>query len=127
MSDFMLEKLGGSGLYAVFHQDAGQGFFFLYRSEANEVLVQERVYAIQPNPPITEADIQITWPTDSEAMLAVRGRTVCRINAVEMKAECLSFMGDTLASDNAKASSSIEFKNRFRADRRTYWKAKADQ
>jgi hypothetical protein len=127
MSDFMFEKVGESGLYAVFHQDAGQGFFFLYRSELNEVLVQAQVYEHEPNPPLTEDDVEISWPTATDACLSVRGKKICRINVTNMVAEC------GLKGDNATellrrdCDTSEAFQMRFKQERQHYWKEKADK
>ena len=127
MSDFMLEKVGYRGLYAVFHQDAGQGFFFLYRSEANEVLVQIQVYEQEPNPPLREDDVQISWPTPTDAYLSVRGRNLCRIDASNITAECGLKNDEDAECPRMDADTPNSFRQRFREDRQQYWKEKADK
>lgn len=127
MSDFMIEKLGEGGLYAVFHQDGGQGFFFLYRSEANEVLVQALVYEHEPNPPLREDEVQISWPTTADAYLAIRGRKVCRINVTSMTAEC-GLKDDEDTEQLRKADDMLAtFRMTFEEARQRYWKEKADK
>jgi hypothetical protein len=126
MSDFMIEKLGGGGLYAVFHQDAGQGFFFLYRSETNEVLVQAQVFGHEPNPPLTEDDVEISWPTGTDAYLLIRGKTACRIDVTKMIAECGS-RADEVTQLRRNADVSNAFQTRFKQERQRYWKEKADK
>ena len=127
MSDFMIEKLGEGGLYAVFHQDGGQGFFFLYRPEANEILVQAQVHEREQNPPLREDEVQISWPTATDAYLAVRGKKVCMINVISMTAEC-GFKNDEDTEQLRKADDMFAtFRIKFEEARQRYWKEKADK
>jgi hypothetical protein len=75
MRELMLERLRSDGLAAIFHEDEGEGYFFLYRPAQREVLRQVQLYTVPTVPPIREGDVEIFWSRDEEkAGISVWGR-----------------------------------------------------
>ena len=66
MRELMLEKLRSDELAAIFHEDEGAGYFFLYKPASREVLQQVQLYALPTNPPIREEDVEIFWSRDEK-------------------------------------------------------------
>ena len=81
MRELMLERLRSDGLAAIFHEDAGEGYFFLYRPASREVLQQVKLYATPPIPSIREEDVDIFWSRDEgKAGISVWGRMRAILN-----------------------------------------------
>lgn len=71
----MLERLRSDGLAAIFHEDEGEGYFFLYNPASREVLGQVQLYASPTIPAIREEDVEIFWSRDErKAGISVWGR-----------------------------------------------------
>jgi hypothetical protein len=71
----MLERLRSDGLAATFHEDEGEGYFFLYQPASREVLRQVQLYALPTVPRIGEEDVEIFWSRDEgKAGISVWGR-----------------------------------------------------
>jgi hypothetical protein len=64
--DFMLEEEGLPGVFAVFSQDDGAGYFFIYKPNTREVLAQVQVYVCSNKLPIHESDISLMWSRDKK-------------------------------------------------------------
>src|SRR5258708_11135905 len=75
MRELMLEKLRSDGLAAIFHEDEGEGYFFLYEPASREVLQQVQLYALSTVPQIREEDVEIFWSRDEgKAGISIWGR-----------------------------------------------------
>jgi hypothetical protein len=75
MSELLLEKFGSKTTAAIFEQDEGQGFFFLYDSKVNKVIDQVRLYHSTTSPQVTLDDVDIFWSSDEKrAGFALWGR-----------------------------------------------------
>lgn len=48
-------------MFAMFQEDEGAGYFFVYKPETQEVLAQVRVYEAGHNFPVHENDVQVRW------------------------------------------------------------------
>lgn len=75
MSELMLERLRSDGLAAIFHEDEGEGYFFVYRPASREVIRQVQLYALPTVPAIREEDVEIFWSrNEGKAGISVWGR-----------------------------------------------------
>jgi len=75
MRELWLEKFRSDGLAATFHEDEGEGYFFLYQPASREVLRQVQLYALPTVPRIGEEDVEIFWSRDErKAGISVWGR-----------------------------------------------------
>jgi hypothetical protein len=75
MNEMMIERVRSDGVAAIFHEDEGEGHFFLYRLSSREVLQQIQLYAAPTVPQIREEDVDIFWSRDEvKAGIAVWGR-----------------------------------------------------
>jgi hypothetical protein len=64
MSELMLEAQGPNGLFAIFSEDEGAGYFYVYKPEFQEVLAQIRIYESQQKLVIQESDVDVMWSED---------------------------------------------------------------
>jgi hypothetical protein len=75
VTELMLDKIRTDGTAAIFHEDGGEGYFFLYNPASREVLMQVQLYQHRTVPSITENDVDILWSLNEDAAgLAVWGR-----------------------------------------------------
>jgi hypothetical protein len=75
MTELMVERLRSDGLAAIFHEDEGEGYFFLYEPATRQVLRQVQLYAIPTIPRIREEDVEVFWSRDEiKAGISVWGR-----------------------------------------------------
>ena len=71
----MMEVEGPAGLFAIFSEDEGAGYFFCYKLETETVLAQVRVYVCSGESPIRENDVQVMWSSDrTKCGVAIFGR-----------------------------------------------------
>ena len=83
MVDLMLEAQGPEGLFAIFHEDEGAGYFFVFKPETKDVLAQVCVYENGFRPSICESDVQLMWSSDGmKCGIAIRGQMRAMINIV---------------------------------------------
>jgi hypothetical protein len=59
MTELMLEVRGPDGLVAIFSEDEGAGYFFVYKSQTKEVLAQLRIYESGYKVLISESEVQL--------------------------------------------------------------------
>ena len=64
MTELMLEMRGPDGLFAIFSEDEGAGYFYIYKSENQEVLAQICIYESRQKFAVQESDIEVMWSTD---------------------------------------------------------------
>jgi len=64
MSDFILEAEGPNGLFAIFSEDEGAGYLYVYKPEFQEVLAQIRIYESEQNLVVQESDVHVMWSED---------------------------------------------------------------
>jgi len=75
MSNLVVEVEGPEGLFAIFSEDEGAGYFFAYKPETQTVLAQIRVYVCSETLPVHESDIQVMWSSDQmKCGVAICGR-----------------------------------------------------
>lgn len=123
----MLERLRSDGLAAIFHEDAGEGFFFLYRADDREVLQQVQLYAIPTIPQIREQDIEIFWSKDEQkAGVALWGRLRAVLDLASRDQEVCAIKTPESVAIQAPEITSLfpEYLDRkiFLKARKRYWK-----
>src|SRR6185369_7617778 len=64
MTELMLEAEGPDGLWAIFSVDDEAGYFYVYKSENQEVLAQIRIYRDEQKFSIHESDVRVMWSND---------------------------------------------------------------
>jgi hypothetical protein len=95
MTDLMLETQGPDGLFAVFQEDEGEGFFFAYKPETQGVLAQIRIYESGLKPSVRESDVQLMWSSDwTKCGIAVWGQMRGVINIATGEETCAPLEGD---------------------------------
>jgi hypothetical protein len=127
MRELMLERFRSDGLAAVFHEDDGEGYFFLYKPAGREVLQQVQLYALPTVPPIREEDVEIFWSRDEKtAGISVWGRLRAILDVSGRDPEvCQIKTPDSLTIQAPdKASLFPEYLDRkiFLEARKRYWK-----
>jgi hypothetical protein len=127
MRELMLERLRSGGLAAIFHEDAGEGYFFLYKLASREVLRQVQLYSRPTVPPIREEDVEIFWSQDErKAGISIWGRMRAVLD-VGNKDEELCLI-ETPASPAIQAPDMVSLfpeyvdRKRFLEARKRYWK-----
>src|SRR5260370_35238036 len=74
MTELTLEAQGQDGLYAIFHEDEGAGYFFVYKPQTKNVLAQIRIYESGANVSVHESDILLMWSSDwTKCGIAISG------------------------------------------------------
>ena len=95
MTELMLEAQGPDGLFAVFQEDEGEGFFFAYKPETQDVLAQIRIYESGLNPSVRESDVQLMWSSDwTKCGIAVWGQMRGVINIATGEETCVPLESD---------------------------------
>lgn len=126
MKELMLERVRSDGLTAIFHEDEGEGYFFLYKRASREVLRQVQLYAIPTVPPIREEDVEIFWSRDEgKAGISVWGRMRAILDAEGKEEVCSTETPDSPAIQAADEVSLFpEYVDRkdFLEARKRYWK-----
>ena len=64
MSDFILDKVGPSGLACVFEDDGETGYLYLYDPNGRGVLEDLQIYNRAGELKVNEKDVQVVWSTD---------------------------------------------------------------
>jgi hypothetical protein len=131
MRELMLERLRSDGLAAIFHEDEGEGFFFLYKPASREVLRQVQLYALPTVPQIREEDVEIFWSRDEgKAGITVWGRMRAILDVSSDNEEvCSVETPDSPAIQLHTVSLFPEYVDRksFLEARKRYWKAALTQ
>jgi len=129
----MLEAEGPNGLFAIFQEDEGSGYFVVYDPRKQEVLAQIRIYEANSNDPARASEIEIIWSTDqTKCGVAVRGRMRGIINIKTGQETCIPLESDTAgitAPELLEGFRTYMDENQFIRARQRYWKemAKADR
>ena len=123
----MLERLRSDGLAAIFHDDEGEGYFFLYNPVSRDVLQQVQLYALPPVPLIREEDVEIFWSRDErKAGISVWGRLRAILDASGKIEKVCSIANPESPAIQAPDSTSLfpEYVDRksFLDARTRYWK-----
>jgi hypothetical protein len=75
MTDWMVEKFGPKDVAGIFHEDGGEGFFFLYDAKAERVLRQVQIYDHPTTPEMTSTQVEVIWSSDNrKAGITLWGR-----------------------------------------------------
>ena len=64
MRDFILDKVGPSGLACVFEDDGETGYLYLYDPNGRGVLEDLQIYNRAGELKVNEKDVQVVWSTD---------------------------------------------------------------
>jgi hypothetical protein len=92
MSEFMKEVEGPVGLFAIFSEDEGAGYFCSYRLETHTVLAQVRVYVCSEKLSVRESDVQVMWSSDrTKCGVAIFGRMRAVLDISNERELCLPF------------------------------------
>jgi hypothetical protein len=127
MKELMLVRLRSDGLEAIFHEDEGEGYFFLYKPVSREVLQQVQLYARPTAPQVREEDVDIFWSKDEgKAGVSVWGRMRAILDVGGKNEEvCLLATPDSPAIQVTGTTSLFpEYidRNNFLEARSRYWK-----
>ena len=127
MKELMLVRPRSDGIEAIFHEDEGEGFFFLYKPASREVLQQVQLYVRPTDPQVREEDVEIFWSWDEgKAGISVWGRMRAILNVSGKDEEVCSL--ETLDSPaiavTGTTSAFPEYLDRknFLEARTQYWK-----
>ena len=128
MKELMLEKLRSDGLAAIFHDDEGEGYFFLYWPASREVLQQAQLYATPTIPSIRKEDVDIFWSRDEgKAGISVWGRMRAILDVGGQDEEvCLIEIPDSpaiQAPDTVSLFPEYLDRKNFLEARKRYWKS----
>ena len=123
----MVEKLRSDGLSAIFHDDDGEGYFFLYKPTSREVLRQVQLYAVPTAPQIREEDVEIFWSRDErKAGISVWGRMRAILDVCGKHEEVCSIENPDSPAIQSRDTASVfhEYLDRktFLEARKRYWK-----
>jgi hypothetical protein len=126
MRELILEKLRSDGVAAMFHEDAGEGFFFIYNQDGNKVLQQVQLYSRPTVPQIQEDDVDLFWSQNEEtAGVAIWGRMRAIVDLRRKEDEvCLLETPDspTIQTPVGLFPEYLDRKS-FLEARKRYWKA----
>ncbi len=127
MTELMLERLRSDGLAAIFHEDEGEGYFFLYRPGSREVLRQVQLYRLPTVPSVREEDVEIFWSRDErKAGVSLWGRMRAILDVSGKDEEVCSIATPDSSAIQAPDTASFfpEFLDRksFLEARKRYWK-----
>jgi hypothetical protein len=127
MRELMLERFRSDEVAAIFHEDNGEGYFFLYDSADKKVLRQVQLYTAPTAPQIREEDVDILWSRNEEkAGLAIWGRMRAILD-IDGKNEqvCSLETPDSPIIEIPAMTFFPEYLDRkaFLAARKRYWKA----
>lgn len=122
----MLERRRTDGVEAIFHEDEGEGYFFLYRQASREVMEQVQLYSVPTVPRIREEDVDIFWSRDeAKAGIAIWGRIRAILGATGKSEEiCPVQSPDSPAIEPDTSATFPEYVDRkpFLEARKRYWK-----
>lgn len=95
VTDLTLETEGPDGLFAVFQEDEGAGYFFVYKPEKQGVLAQIRIYETGLKARVRESDVQLMWSSDqTKCGIAVWGQMRGIINVASCEEICVPLESD---------------------------------
>jgi hypothetical protein len=127
MSDLMVEVEGPEGLFAIFSEDEGAGYFFAYKPETQTVLAQIRVYACSETLPVRESDIQVMWSSDqTKCGIAIWGRMRGALDVASGREVCMpleNHLSPAITDPEwLKGFDNYLDENQFIRARQRYWK-----
>lgn len=95
MTELMLEAEGPNGFFAVFQEDEGVGYFFVYNPEKKRVLSSIRIYTSSSARTVRESDIELMWSSDqTKCGIVVCGQMRGIINIVTGEEACVPLQAD---------------------------------
>jgi hypothetical protein len=90
MSELMVEVEGQEGIFAIFSEDEGAGFFCVYKPETATVLAQVRVYVCSEELPVRKSDIKVMWSSDqTKCGVVIFGRMRAVLDIANEREVCL--------------------------------------
>src|SRR5258706_3294827 len=127
MSEFMLDEEGPNGTFAVFSEDEGAGYFFLYRPQTQDVLAQIRVYVCSDGLLVRKEDVQVMWSSDhTKCGVTIWGRMRGVINLSNGHELCIPLVDRDCQGitdpEWLKGFSNYLDHGQFIEDRRKYWR-----
>lgn len=132
MPELMLEVQGPEGVFAIFHEDEGAGYFFVYKPETQDVLAQIRIYETGLNDSVCESDVQVMWSSDcTKCGVAIRGQMRGIINIATGEETCAPRASDRRGIIDPAWLKGFETKYLdpylFLRSRQRYWKETAKE
>lgn len=123
----MLESVRSDGLAAIFHEDEGAGYFFLYKPARREVLHQVQLYTAPTIPPIREEDVEIFWSRgELSAGISIWGRmrAILEVDGKTKKVRSIETPNSPAipAADTAHVFTEYLDRKNFLEARKRYWK-----
>jgi hypothetical protein len=91
-TELMREAEGPTGIFAIFSEDAGAGYFCVYQSQPGEVLAQVRIYDSTAKFSVSSGDLQVLWSSDHKKCgVVIWGRMRAVIEAGTWRSFCPPF------------------------------------
>ena len=127
MNDFTLEVEGPTGVFAIFSEDEGAGYFLAYKPETQSVLAQVRVYVRSEDLPVRENDVQVMWSSDrTHCGVAIWGRMRGVLDIASGREVCIPLenrLSPAITDPEwLKAFDNYLDENQFIRARQRYWK-----
>jgi hypothetical protein len=90
----MIELEGPKGIFGVFDEDDGAGYFCIYDANEGAVLSQVCLYESAPSPPISDGDVRLMWSSDQvKCGIVIWGRMRGVLEFGTGKEVCLKISG----------------------------------
>jgi hypothetical protein len=90
----MMEVEGPTGLFAIFSEDEGAGYFYSYKPEEGTVLAQVRVYVCSEWLTIRENNVNVMWSSDrTKCGVVIFGRMRAVLDIANGRELCLPLEG----------------------------------
>ncbi len=90
MNDLMVEVEGPEGLFAIFSEDEGAGFFYVYKPETDTVFAQVCVYPCSEELRVSKSEIQVAWSSDrTKCGVGIFGRMRAVLDIANEREFCL--------------------------------------
>lgn len=126
MTELMIEKFGPKDVAAIFHEDGGEGFFFLYDSATEQVLRQVQIYERPTTPELTSTQVEIMWSfgeRKSGLVLWGRMRALLPRDAAEEELVCTTDRPEDAAIEACRLADFPQYFDRRKMldVRKRYW------
>ena len=126
MRELMVEKFGPKNIAGIFHEDDGEGFFFLYDSAAGEVLRQVQIYERPTVPEMPPTQVEIVWSADEQKsglMLWGRMRALLPLDETEQEVVYVTEQPEDPSIDAANLTDFPQYFDRRKllTARKEYW------
>jgi hypothetical protein len=125
----MIELEGKDGIFAVFSEDEGAGYFFTYHAATETVLAQVQLYSASKKIAVRESDVAIIWSSDQTKCAAiVFGRMRAVLDVAHGTEQCFPVVDSESPAivnpDLLKGFDHYLDRDTFVRARQRYWKEK---